>query len=78
MNRAVFWASRRSRHFIGAALILFLKKHNNILSIYFSRLSSSCFLLYCIQPGRNTCYRKIESSFQNQNKQKRLMSKLSC
>jgi hypothetical protein len=75
----VFSVSRRSRHQpIGAALILFLKKHNNILSVYFSRLSSKCFPPYYIQPGRNILLLKIESSFQNQNKQKRLMSKLSC
>ena len=75
----VFSVSRRSRHQpIGAALILFLKKHNNILSVYFSRLSSNCFPPYYIQPGRNILLLKIESSFQNQNKQKRLMSKLSC
>src|SRR5262249_2539336 len=71
--------SHRFRHQpIGAALILFLKKHNNILSVYFSRLSSNCFPPYYIQPGRNILLLKIESSFQNQNKQKRLMSKLSC
>jgi hypothetical protein len=75
----VFSVSRRFRHQpIGAALILFLKKHNNILSVYFSRLSSNCFPPYYIQPGRNILLLKIESSFQNQNKQKRLMSKLSC
>jgi hypothetical protein len=61
----------RSRHQAsGAALILFLKKHNNILSFYFSRLSSNCFLLCYIQPGRNILLLKIDSSFQNQNKQK--------
>src|SRR5262249_13067429 len=75
----VFSVSRRSRHQpIGAALILFLKKHNNILSVYFSRLSSNCFPPYYIQPGRNILLLKIESSLKNQNKQKRLMSKLSC
>src|SRR5262249_29464187 len=75
----VFSVSRRPRHQpIGAALILFLKKHNNILSVCFSRLSSNCFPPYYIQPGRNILLLKIESSFQNQNKQKRLMSKLSC
>jgi len=75
----VFSVSHRFRHQpIGAALILFLKKHNNILSVYFSRLSSNCFPPYYIQPGRNILLLKIESSFQNQNKQKRLMSKLSC
>jgi hypothetical protein len=47
-----FWLSRRSRHQpIGAALILFLKKRNNILSVYSSRLSSNCFPPYYIQPG---------------------------
>src|SRR5262245_65617515 len=69
--------SHRFRHQpIGAALILYLKKHNNILSVYFSRLSSNCFPPYYIQPGRNILLLKIESSFQNQNKQKRLMYKL--
>jgi len=62
--------SRRFRDSIGAALILFLKKHNNILSFYFSGLSSNCFLLCYIQPGRNILLLKIDSSFQNQNKQK--------
>jgi hypothetical protein len=71
--------TRRSRQQpIGAALILFLKKHSNILSVYFSRLSSNCFPPYYIQPGRNILLLKIESSFQNQNKQKKLMSTLSC
>jgi hypothetical protein len=57
-----FVLSRRSRHQpIGAALILFLKKHNNILSVYSSRLSSNCFPPYYIQPGRNILLLKIGS-----------------
>jgi len=61
-----------------SALFLFLKKHNNILSFYFYRFSSNCFLLYYMQRMMKILLLKIESSCQNHNKQKRLMSKLSC
>jgi len=63
--------TRRSRQQpIGAALILFLKKHSDILSVYFYRFSSNCFLLHYIRRMMNILLLKIESSFQNHNKQK--------
>ena len=56
--------------FYGAALSLFLAKHNDILSSNVFRFSSNCFLLYYIQRMMNTLLLTIESSFLNQNKQK--------
>jgi hypothetical protein len=38
--------------------------------IYFYCFSSNCFLLYYIQRMTNILLLKIESSFQNHNKQK--------
>jgi hypothetical protein len=55
---------------IGAALSLFLTKHNDILSSNVFRFSSNCFLLYYIQRMMNTLLLTIESSFLHQNKQK--------
>jgi len=55
---------------IGAALSLFLTKHNDILSSNVFRFSSNCFLLYYIQRMTNILLLTIESSFLHRNKQK--------